>query len=530
MSTVPTNIPANGAYIPGSVIDLNEEQWNSINDADPPVHGSILQIARRAGHADVYSLLKEMEENSWLEAKLVEGDDVRVINALKKAYNGAPVGTEILALFNNGDITVDAMGDLLFHRTEESESEDDDVVAMLDEHLPEDFTAEQRQDLVQLFNLIEEVNGQDAYSVTAMALGRLKSDEFLVLPENLRGVDFSMPASDVGSAWDKATSKVTNLDLVNIYALNKAVGSETKDPVFFAVVRTEAVKMGWFNGQAEVRYASPPQDAFSTFHKDKREIADALESARTSAFLIPFMNEYVFRTTGHHFLTGLIDDYDRKYQSLCSACLAPDLTRKLRSAELWHKAMHWVSPERTRAVIEAQSDTARLPHAISLRKDAAPAGTAIVTTTCAVIEALESCNWANEVERAGNFDFQLIKDATKRIKDDVTKYHTAYFAYGVAGPSAAEKAFLETAVTEAQKFAPVAQGFVDAMYTDSSLGRAKALRKHADASPVLMRRATRVFRVLARTDTEEIADIFKSTTATKPAAKPAPTATQTTPP
>lgn len=527
---VPNPIPTSGPYLPGVNELLVDAQWASVKTADPPEDGSINVLAVREGYQTIVHMMAEMENQTWDVSGLRTSDDVRVINAVKKAYEGIPVGTEFQAIFAAGDIVTDANGENTFPNLPTPTAQQPVTATTNAPYVPTTMSPADQTALRKLFALIEEVNGQDAYSVTAMALGRLKNDEFLVLPESLRGANFATDAADVGTSWDIANSPIGLNDFANIYALNRAVGADTKDPVFFGLVRAEAVKMGWFNGQAEVRYAIPPPDALDVFIRDTKEIEDNLESARTAAFLIPFMNEYVFRTTGHHFLTGLIDDYDRKYQALCSACLAPDMTRKLRSAELWHKAMHWVSPERTRAVINALNETARLPNAIRMRKDAAPAGTAIVTTTCAVIEALESCNWANEVATAGNFDFELIKDMTATIKADVTKYHTAYFAYGVAAPTVGEKARLEAAILEAQKFAPVAQGFVDAMYVDSSLGRAKALRKYADASPVLLRRAARVFRLLARSDTETIADIFKSSTAPTVVNQATPATTQLAPP
>jgi hypothetical protein len=432
--------------------------------------------------------------------------DVRVIYAFAEAFTRNSFSDEVQQLLDDKMIVYDHIDDIQYGPKHPK------YVPLIAVQPPAyaNMTKEKQETMDNLLELLVEVNGQDAYSVTSMALGTLKRDEYLVLPEKYKDIDITTPVSEVGTPWDTTSSFVTFSDFVDIYVMNKTVGEETKDPIFFGLLRAEAVKMGWVDNQVEIRYETPPADAVDTFVKDGRDIADNLDAARTTAFLIPLMAEYVFRTTGHHYLTGLADEYDRKYQAIASACLVPDITRRLRAGELWHKAMHWVGPERTRQVINALQGSPRLPNAISMRADAAPSGTAIVTTTNAVIEAMESCNWADEIEKEGGYDFDLIKDMTKTIRADVTRYHTAYFAYGVAGLDADEKDALQLAITEAQKFAPVAQGFIDAMYTDSSLGKAKALKKHADASPVLMRRATRVFRNISRTDTETIADIFNT--------------------
>lgn len=381
------------------------------------------------------------------------------------------------------------------------------------------LTPDQAKALRVMEEKLQDVNGQDAYSVTAMALGTLRKSEYLLLPDDMRTERWPTNPAMVGAPWDPVTSVVKFRDFVQIYALNKEAGKESKDPVFFGLLRAEAVKMGWYQGQKEVMFVPAKPDAITTYLADMQAIEDLLEAARSTAFLVPFMAEYVFRTTGHHYLTGLADEYERKYMSMCSACLVPNMVKYLRASELWHWSMHWVSPRVAREALVAINDSERLPHAIALRADAAPAGTAIVTTTAAVIAAMESCNWAQDVEKEGGFNFKVIKEVTNEVKAHVTTYHAAYFAYGVAPPTKQEKDRLAEAVAEAQKFAPVAQGFIDAMYADSSLARAKALKKHADASPVLQRRALRVFRSLAKADTEEIADIFRSTSGEKKTAK-----------
>lgn len=372
--------------------------------------------------------------------------------------------------------------------------------------------ADQAKALKAMEAYLTEVNGQDAYSVTSMALGTLKRSEYLVLPDYMRGVRWPVKASAVGAAWDQASSPVKFADFIHIYTLNKTAAKEAKDPVFFGLLRAEAVKMGWYQGQSEVVYMPVEADAVTTYLTDRVAIEESIAAARSAAFLIPFMAEQVFRTTGHHYLTGAADEYERKYQAMCNACLVPDMTRSLRASELWHWAMHWVSPRVAREALVALSGTPRLPNAIAIRANAAPAGTAIITTTDAVILAMESCNWAKEVKEHGGYDFDLIHATTKAIKADVTRYHNTYFAYGATQLTADEADTLAKAVSEAQKFAPIAQGFIDAMYSDSSLARAKALRKHADGAPGLYRRAVRVFRNLSRADTTTIKSIFSPMT------------------
>jgi len=506
-----TNIPTPNTTIimtdETEPIKHTKETWDALVQTDESDVGELEMYALDSGYSDLASMIIDVSRMNapWLDFN--QDEDANYVAEIKSAISGHPIDPDSRKLFGSGKLVVNEAGLVV-----EGTSMQTPTSSSLDKStLPPTLSDADTTALEALHSRLVEVNGQDAYNVSSMALGALKRDEFLVLPENLRNVRWSTDNSAVGAPWNQATSPVKFLDFVNIYCLNKEVGKDTKDAVFFALVRAEAVKMGWFESQTEVRYATPPINSIEIFIADGQLIEEALETSRVAAFLIPFFGEFIFRTTGHHYLSGMADEYERKYQAICSACLTPDLTRKLRSSELWHKVMHWVGPAKTRRVMTALSGTPRIPNAIAIRSDSAPAGTALVTTTAAVIEALESCNWASEVIRYGGHDFELIKEATRRIKADVAKYHTAYFAYEVAPPTTEEKAYLMSAISEASKFAPVAQGFIDAMYSDSSLGRAKALRKHADMSPVLMRKALRVFRNLARSDTETIADIYRTT-------------------
>lgn len=62
-----------------------------------------------------------------------------------------------------------------------------------------------------------------------------------------------------------------------------------------------------------------------------------------------------------------------------------------------------------------------------------------------------------------------------------------------------------------EKFAPVAQAFISAYMAGSDLGAAKALRKHADANPILMRRYEKFFKALVRKEVVSIEALYDDT-------------------
>jgi len=192
------------------------------------------------------------------------------------------------------------------------------------------------------------------------------------------------------------------------------------------------------------------------------------------------------------------------------ACLGEELFQLLPPATLFHHVLHWVSPARAYNVMNAQISTQTLPDAIVIRANAAPAGWAIITTTAAVIEAMDSANVSEQVKEAFDGDLEDVETAAKNIKGDVRKWHKAYFAYGVPPPTREELDDMEDSKATAISFAPYAQGFIEGTLKDAALGQAQALKKHAELNPVARQRAARFFRQLTRVQVGEVKDLFQT--------------------
>lgn len=356
----------------------------------------------------------------------------------------------------------------------------------------------------ELLDILDEVNGQDAYSNEDAALGRLRVNEYLVLPTG-----FNVPVvadKDVGSA--NVHTLFTKKDLADIYVLNKDAAPPGEDAVRFGLLRMEAVKMGWVDNQKEIHRKAAPAGSITTFLADLANEKDNIRRYRTAAFLIPLAAEHTFRTMGHHYLTAEAAVYEARYSSTFRSCLAPDIANLFKGGVLYHNLFHWVSPSRARKVLMAQLGTARIPEALQLRANAAPAGTAIITTSAAVLSAMAASNIKDPFSKEGGYDFKKIEDMTMKIKADPVKWHKTYYAYEKAPLTQSEKDALDEAKAEAAKFAPIAQAFIDAMFRDAALGKAKALKKHAEENPVLMRRAERFFRGLARKEAAKVAELY----------------------
>jgi len=357
-----------------------------------------------------------------------------------------------------------------------------------------------------LIKELQEINGQDSYDALAAGIGRLRRDEYLVLP-----VGFStkrIPAFAVGHP--SAHQHLTLGDWANVYVLNKDSAPTGVDAPTFALLRMEAVKAGWYDGQREVRFALPPDDALRVLASDLTNLRDKAQLTKEAAFLVPLVAEHVFRTMGHHYITTDAATYTSRYADTFRSCLIPEIATLLPAPILYHAALHWVSPARSREVLTAQLATPHIPDAIRIRYNAAPAGTALLTTTEAILKAMSVVGLVRLFQQYGDMDLDVIVAQTLTVKEDPCKYHKSHFAYNVAAPSRDETIALDIAKTEAERFAPYAQAFINTFMRDAALGRARALKKHADGNPIQLARAANLFRRIARAPVDSVEDLFRA--------------------
>jgi len=370
--------------------------------------------------------------------------------------------------------------------------------------LPE-LTESQRQ----LLDELVEINGQDSYDSITAGIGKLKRDEFLVLPAGIAITSISAPANVVGKPIAHEGLALT--DWGNIYTLNKNVAPAGSDPATFALLRMEAVKAGWVKDLREVRFEQAPAgtEGLMNLVTDLAQIRDKAETLKTAAFLLPLVAEHTFRTMGHHFITSDQASYVQRYTETLKSCLTPEVATLLPPATLFHAALHWVGPGRAREVLMAQLESPAIPDALRIRANAAPAGTAILTTTAAIVDAMASVGLDAAFEQYGNFGLQVISAVTAEVKKSPVKYHKSYFAYGVPAPTAIEASNLAAAKQLAERFAPYAQAFIDTYMREAALGRARAIRKHAEGNPIQLRRAANLFRAITRTNVTSVEDLIR---------------------
>jgi hypothetical protein len=359
----------------------------------------------------------------------------------------------------------------------------------------------------EAYDALMAINGQDAYSAEARAVGKLNADEYLALPTGFTWPE--VPASEVGG-----TSMLGAFDLQSlaaIYVLNKLRAPAEANPVIYGLLRMEAVKMGWLKAQKEVAFVTPPPGFLRVFLSDMSTVVSQIELLRTAAFVVPLCAEVVFRTYGHHYLSGQEGDYINRYRTLLKSCLVPDVHNLLPPSVMYHHALHWVSPSRVREVVTAQLNRPRLPEAIAIRYDAAPAGTAIITTTAAVLKAMEASGLLPDIRSLRLIEVDSVFSLNREIRNNPPAFHRTCFAYNMPPLPEDVRQRLETCKAACVSFAPLTQAFIEAIFKDAALGKAKALEKHAFENPVLRTRARNFFRDLGKEEATSLASLFPTT-------------------
>jgi hypothetical protein len=351
---------------------------------------------------------------------------------------------------------------------------------------------------------LTDLNGDDAYSSSAQSRGKLSTSEYLRLPNTYNVVPVNH--SEIGTK--AVRSRMSRMETAQIYALNKAIYGTDDRAIKMGWLRVQLVKAGWLKGTYEVVKVAEDPNADATMTTDLAKIKEYNEDATKLSFLLPLATEYVFRVSGHHYLTSLSADYIAKYTKFFNACVESDLISYLAPEDLFHAVGHWTPLLSALMIAQDESLNEIVPNAVLTRARATPAGTAIIGTTDAVFDALEGAGFLEAIEEASNMSSVGIVDVTELLKKDPAKYHLMPYAYGATGPNVKELAAVVDARDVAINLAPVTQGFIDSLPKTSSLAGSRCLSKHADVNPVLRKRAKIFFKEVGKAKAGSIAELF----------------------
>jgi len=193
----------------------------------------------------------------------------------------------------------------------------------------------------------------------------------------------------------------------------------------------------------------------------------------TLASLIWATSAHVFRVRGHHYK----DEYQGLYERTWRGTTAELPDSVCNWKELGRTAIHPFGVralERSAAYFASQG---KLPENLLLRRNAVPAGSALIGTTYAAMKMFESTPFWNGF-------YSAYKDSIDAL---IVDYH-ALLALGIsahqyAGLYGRNRSIIDP--INAAVLAPVLVGFIDATPARTAIREQRTMNKHASANPLM---------------------------------------------
>jgi hypothetical protein len=206
--------------------------------------------------------------------------------------------------------------------------------------------------------------------------------------------------------------------------------------------------------------AVAPQPGFWAVRRTMNRIAPTLIA----------MMAHGFRTRGHHWSAEMNVMYDRLW-SACLIALPTGLARPSWEA-LMRVALHPFGIAAIQALVDWLHADGKLPPAMALRQNAAPCGTAAITSCRALCKAAQSEEWWAPFAAVHSVEINAVDDATTAILGDWRRHHQNRGLYGAAAAP--------PLVAPVTGLAPILMGWVDTLPAASPLKGIRALNKIAN--------------------------------------------------
>jgi hypothetical protein len=381
--------------------------------------------------------------------------------------------------------------------------------------VPEGF---QTDAMIDHWNAIFEVNGRVFYDSERLALGSLSKSEYMLIPNNWN-IDIC-PIENIGAGLASYQVKIPTMAAV--YALAKKQAQNLKmtddDQVRWALLRLEAFKAGWFDRQKYCMYVKAPDNSMQTMQTDMEKILPIIDSAYSLCSFVPFMTEYHFRSFGNAYNKSSATEFINKAQDLATSASIVEHLGYMNPDILYGKALIWIGVRRPMLVLRNAVARLRVPNPFRIRAYSAPSGQAIISTSIAVIESLQSAGWWDGVRSAGHYDVGILLAVGEAIARNPWRYHMMYHVYGEEVLTIEDNRRLDMARKEAVRVAPILHAYAVTVMKDAPLGRIKALKQYADNNKPLFKKAQSLFQRVLREKSKNIMEVFAAEDFNIPAA------------
>lgn len=320
--------------------------------------------------------------------------------------------------------------------------------------------------------LVLDFNGDEAISAAQIAFGFIEEWERLQLPQAVMNVLKRNPTIQGRQEQLKRLPNYVWQQFIveNYEQIGNNIISEG-EKLFLIALRLTLVNQGFLYPSVGDRCVYVDEVDVRNDKKDLRNLPSGfvgmLAHVKKSIVAVVGTVTHAFRVRGHHYRDDLIVLYNRIWQS----CLV-EMPQGVALPSWKHIArtgLHAFGVKALEDFVQFHHDKGHLPGALEIRRDAAPAGCAIVSSAAAVIRTMQSEPYWGVFQRLARDLIEPILDLDKQIRSDPLSYHQLSTLYGRQRPV--------FNANIGSVLAPILQGFVDSLSANSPLKGVKALEK-----------------------------------------------------
>lgn len=386
-------------------------------------------------------------------------------------------------------------------------------------------------EMEQLSAAAEGINGPSTFNLETAAYGYIRSHEKVVYPASMRDKIKSATAHYKANGFpteDDGVAGFTLMDMLTITFWNKRALENANVPedvaFFIGFYRARLTYLGYMYVEKadravtidEVEWREDAVDFVMNLRNTNQDFNTAFEAASTEieeldAYLeatheepdvfthfiynvlstswldmvkhivlcaqqYAAMTYLVFRQLGHHYTT----DYNAKYDIMWKATTLEKPSYVPNNEMIHRVAIHSFGLKALHEKFYQNLEASKLAETFVDRSDVAPAGTAIITTCNAAIQAMRSLSLWSDFYAAYQVQVDTLNTQAMAIKGknakDAIKFHKNARLFGV------ERVIPDN--THAEALASYAKGFIDSLGPKSDLSKQKTLNKKANQNPI----------------------------------------------
>lgn len=352
-----------------------------------------------------------------------------------------------------------------------------------------------------LKELLDSIDSQDPYDIEITGISPISKSDYLILPASLKDRLTNNNVDQIGLS--KLVNEIEWAQIVWLNALSLGKTNNMSDvrkpQLITAILRAYLVELGYCNldKDGKPRHVNCSEVIFQDgpTKVNYKILGDSIDNfgikiahIKALACYAPSMMSSHFLKTGHNFLANVSNKY---YDKLFNSCMIQGLSNILSFDILFHTAMHWMGAANARKGWENIIRQEKPIKALELRFNSSPAGSALITTSYAVIQHIARFERFAYAATYFNDKINKIKIIVDDIARDATAYSQNYQLFGHAGSKTDSKEYLD-AIEAAKTISVICQAYLETISKGTRIASAKVLKNHADDS-IMVKKAMIVF-------------------------------------